>query len=435
MTETWPDPPALTTVATLPCTSWVLGPAYEMPASCQPTNWDEYGGDQYYSPGICFSGWTVGCSVSFYSDWGTTRLRPIQSDETAMMCVPEGFDCWSLTHVAAATTPVPSSVGTWQPLFQIRWKSSDLSHLETHPLTPGLRMIRSADATVTFTSLVVVPATQPARTNSPGVSAGTHYGGLSAAAKAGIGVGAAVVGLLLLIGTILFIRRRRSSLAKKGGEGTIGHDGPHELDPSTTKTVAELGGEGEKSRNMLELDAGKDMTIPQPVATAAELSPAAVAATAVTVPEMPDSSPTKSPRQFAELYAGQPWSSFQGQAGHGPSHHSSIQALPSDTTHHSSSYYDYGYNNIDMQSTGSPHAQTMVSQEPDNEQTAGTPASFSTPQDSESAAELARLKAEYEELESQRRTLLRLRQVEEEQAALKERIAVAERSLGQGSGG
>ncbi|KAK3328831.1 hypothetical protein B0H66DRAFT_526231 [Apodospora peruviana] len=60
------------------------------------------------------------------------------------------------------------------------------------------------------------------------------------------------------------------------------------------------------------------------------------------------------------------------------------------------------------------------------------------PSNSAAADMLVRLQAEYEQLELERQTLLRLRQIQEEQAVLREKIAAAmaeaERSLGQGRG-
>lgn len=69
----------LTTVWTPECGS-ILSSDQTSTASCQPPNWDvvwlEFG---YYSPGICFNGYTAGCDITY---------RDIEPGETAMNCVP-----------------------------------------------------------------------------------------------------------------------------------------------------------------------------------------------------------------------------------------------------------------------------------------------------------------------------------------------------------
>ncbi|KAK0651052.1 hypothetical protein B0T16DRAFT_489144 [Cercophora newfieldiana] len=111
-------------------------------------------------------------------------------------------------------------------MIQIRWQSSDLSVLETHPL-----------AAITPTGS---PPTEsgPASTPPPNPALGTSNPGLSTAAKAGIGVGVGVA-VLLLVAVIIFIRRHRSThLKSKTAEDRVevGDTSRKELD-GTSKPV------------------------------------------------------------------------------------------------------------------------------------------------------------------------------------------------------
>lgn len=78
---------AMTTVLTLGCGPLVWHPASTWTANydlCYPPNWVNYWNTHsYYSPAICPSSWTVGCTRS-YSDQGPS----VTAGETAMMCVP-----------------------------------------------------------------------------------------------------------------------------------------------------------------------------------------------------------------------------------------------------------------------------------------------------------------------------------------------------------
>ena len=85
---------ALTTVWTPPCglDRWFTEPNKDkilVPQSCRPPNWGAYftnvdgrGAGGYYSPAICPSGFTLGCS-RFSSDQGPEPLP----GETAYNCV------------------------------------------------------------------------------------------------------------------------------------------------------------------------------------------------------------------------------------------------------------------------------------------------------------------------------------------------------------
>jgi hypothetical protein len=115
---------------------------------------------------------------------------------------------------------VAATIGTWQNLFQIRWKSSDLSILKTHRLTPGLRLATNT-ATTTRSDLDST-FTNPAGTDSAtqGPASTTSATSPSTAAKAGIGVGAAIIAVLILACLFLLLRYYRSArLTKSTGDG------------------------------------------------------------------------------------------------------------------------------------------------------------------------------------------------------------------------
>ena len=70
----------LTTVWTPPCGAYYRA-EHRLTTSCHAPDvlsvWVHREG--YYSPGICFQGYTVGCKVSW---------KPVEPDETAVVCVP-----------------------------------------------------------------------------------------------------------------------------------------------------------------------------------------------------------------------------------------------------------------------------------------------------------------------------------------------------------
>lgn len=106
----------------------------------------------------------------------------------------------SWPSVASASSGISSAA-----LIQIRWQSSDLSILETHPLTPGLRFVSTTSA----------PPGELGGTSSPNSD---DSGGLSTGAKAGIGAGIGAAALLFLIAVIIFIRRHRSTRLNQPAE-------------------------------------------------------------------------------------------------------------------------------------------------------------------------------------------------------------------------
>ncbi|KAK0648696.1 hypothetical protein B0T16DRAFT_456154 [Cercophora newfieldiana] len=132
---------ALTTVSTLPCTSYMWGDDFSEPTQCRIpffsyANFIGSTSRKYFSPGICFAGWTVGC------DFPGPRDTGIPETVTRKLCVPSGFECCgpssAVTTVACNTTAVAASIYTWQPAFEIRWAEGEVGQFQTHPMTPGL---------------------------------------------------------------------------------------------------------------------------------------------------------------------------------------------------------------------------------------------------------------------------------------------------------
>lgn len=196
---------ALTSVFTPPCpTSWLLTttrllsqyPAFPTtgPTSCDPPSWRTNiagTGFQYYSPAICPRGFVVGpnCGITkTRTDEGFPAIAP---GETVAYCVPVGLTCttdvtdfrggvWGFAR-AATTAGALVTVG---PAIQIRWVEADLSMLETHPLTPGLKLGRAtAESTLPVaprplttslvTSTIKTSERRPAPTGTDGTSSAT----------------------------------------------------------------------------------------------------------------------------------------------------------------------------------------------------------------------------------------------------------------------
>ncbi|KAI1372533.1 hypothetical protein F4677DRAFT_264880 [Hypoxylon crocopeplum] len=176
----------LTTVFTPPCSvTWLLTttkvpsqyPAFPTtgPASCDPPLWTDYlsqKGFAYYSPAICPSGFSAGCTA------GPRRsgegFPAITADETAVYCVPSGFTCTSDTTDFRGgvwgflrTSSANGASVTVGPAIQIRWREDDLSKLATDPLTPGLVATR-ASTSLSPLLVIATPAAPPqVSTTSP----------------------------------------------------------------------------------------------------------------------------------------------------------------------------------------------------------------------------------------------------------------------------
>ncbi|KAK8095656.1 uncharacterized protein PG998_002287 [Apiospora kogelbergensis] len=199
---TVPIAAALTTVFTPSCSqSWLLTttrapsqfPPFPTggPSSCDPPSWKDNiaaQGIRFYSPAICPSGFFVGPNCGVTKTRTQEGFAPVTSGETVAYCVPTDHTCttdttdfrggvWGFATATEAGTQV-----TVAPAIQIRWRDSDLSILQTHPLTPGLLLVGDRTlptptsvptASPTGTSMrftTLVPAPSETRSSPPIVS-------------------------------------------------------------------------------------------------------------------------------------------------------------------------------------------------------------------------------------------------------------------------
>ncbi|KAI0173022.1 hypothetical protein GGR52DRAFT_432411 [Hypoxylon sp. FL1284] len=179
----------LTTVFSPPCpTTWLLTttkvpsqyPAFPTtgPESCDPPNWTRnlaQKGFAYYSPAICPSGFTAGCTIS--NPRTGEGFPPLTAQETAMYCVPSGFTCTSDTTdfrggvwgYLRTDTASKGSV-TVGPAIQIRWQEKDLIDLATDPLNPDSFPTKTPESPIA-TITAQVPEIAPSKsTQTPTTS-------------------------------------------------------------------------------------------------------------------------------------------------------------------------------------------------------------------------------------------------------------------------
>ncbi|EPS38985.1 hypothetical protein H072_7242 [Dactylellina haptotyla CBS 200.50] len=151
---------------------------------CAPPQYEQiWYNNGYYSPGICPSGYTVGCTAQGQ----TVNFETINAEETAALCVPSLI---SITRV---------------PAFQIRWQSSDLSIFETPP-------IAGSEVTTVTIAPVAITVTAPPRTSTVTIRqtilVSTDEPPLSTGGIVGIAVGVGVIAILgSIAATFLLIRK------------------------------------------------------------------------------------------------------------------------------------------------------------------------------------------------------------------------------------
>lgn len=203
---------------------------------CMPPNFNNYWNWQigYYSPGICPSGYTQACDFptslatfsSFTDEYASSKSWPyyggeVKSDETARLCCPTGYNCYStgmmgvgwsyslcISTVPSTTLRDPevttgTAYTTTENLafaIQVRWRSEDLSILETNPTVPGQTIVQTEAITQEATPQATQGGTDS--TDAPG-----PFSRGSVAVAAGVSIG---VFFLLLLTAILIWR-----LAKK----------------------------------------------------------------------------------------------------------------------------------------------------------------------------------------------------------------------------
>jgi len=178
------------------------------------------------------------------------------------------FECYSNWPGWGTQTVSGARIST--PLVGIRWASSDLSRLQTHPLTPGLVLAgvtsnsgSSGSSTSSSTSISTTHATTPIPIPKPS-------SGLSGGTIAGAVVGA-VVGILILavVFVLLFIRRRRRRRTEDASPAVnLGTDG---------NAKPELHGDSKAPTNSTAVELNTDIEAQPPVELPADSSPISVA--------------------------------------------------------------------------------------------------------------------------------------------------------------
>lgn len=204
---------------------------------CMPPNFNNYWNWQigYYSPGICPSGYTAACDFptslatfsSFTDESSSSKSWPyyggeVKSDETARLCCPTGYNCYStgmmgvgwsyslcISTVPSTTMRDPevttgTAYTTTENLayaIQVRWREEDLSILETNPTVPGQTIVQTEAVTEEVTPTATSTGTSDSTDDPESFSRGT------VAVAAGVSIGGF---LLVLLSAILVWR-----LAKK----------------------------------------------------------------------------------------------------------------------------------------------------------------------------------------------------------------------------
>jgi hypothetical protein len=213
--QTTYTPPATAAVTTLGTHFYVsLGPAQTSSATtCLPAGWAP--ASQYFSPGICPSGYSMAsstfnttgavtetqalCCPSNYiasptndTDWGsqlwlTDRCTLLVADQTEVITVTTMFGTDSLQ--AAASGP---GLGINAYGVSIRWQSTD-------------RISSSSTNTTSFSSGTSTPTPKPT---------------ISTGAKAGIAVGVVVFALIIILCIAFFAISRRRAASASNKENT-----------------------------------------------------------------------------------------------------------------------------------------------------------------------------------------------------------------------
>ncbi|KAG9249719.1 uncharacterized protein F5Z01DRAFT_715498 [Emericellopsis atlantica] len=157
------------------------GPAGD---ECCPTGWAS---NRYFSPGVCPLGYQA-CTLP------TTTQR----DETTNLCCPSGFDCVTDLHYATCH----SLLQTPEP-FPYSWNGTTGTLTVTWVTATAIQIrFKASDS-----DIVPIPTASFSLPGKP----------MSMGVKAGIGVGATVGTIALLVGLCCGIRKYRSRRQRAGG--------------------------------------------------------------------------------------------------------------------------------------------------------------------------------------------------------------------------
>ncbi|KAI1212625.1 uncharacterized protein F4807DRAFT_413790 [Annulohypoxylon truncatum] len=217
--------------STVACRQFHLGPTTST-SVCFPTSWSPSSG-AYISPGGCPSGYTVACAYT-------------EEPERTATCCPSGYSCQTLSEgfpwftTDLCVQSMPDSI-TYQYTTRTPGKNP-----ETSTTTGGgtlnafgiaIRWHLSDLATATATTTPIVSAPVITTTNPT-------FDDLSSGAKAGIGVGAAIAGILALVGTFLLWRRCRR---RRLGRPAVMYEPQFVEHYQPTKVPSELAGNNERN--------------------------------------------------------------------------------------------------------------------------------------------------------------------------------------------
>ncbi|PVH80317.1 hypothetical protein DL98DRAFT_515423 [Cadophora sp. DSE1049] len=212
--------------------------AEDQKTKCLPSGWAAT--SQYFSPGVCPTGYSQAC-------WVTSSAST--DIETLATCCPSGYTCATLppvsyptwlpplysTQVCVGTGGQGSSLGT----FPVTKVTDGTTVVSNTVLSGGVNAYgvsirfkaETADATsggsssaTGSSSVTTISSTESASSTSRGTP--NAESGLSTGAKAGIGAGAAVIGVALLAFLTWFALRRRERAAGCGDETQQYHDQP-----------------------------------------------------------------------------------------------------------------------------------------------------------------------------------------------------------------
>ncbi|KAH7114630.1 hypothetical protein EDB81DRAFT_920569 [Dactylonectria macrodidyma] len=200
----------LTTVWSAPedCPSILQFEYVESSSSCYPPDYSAvFYYDRFYSPGICPDGYTSGCKPT------DTDYGPIRSTETAAICVPSSYSCSSgfQAHAISASGDNTDHV----PAFQIRWAESDLSVLETPPVTTADPPSEASRSTAT----VIGTASTESKSSPSSPS-------LSTSTVAGIAVASAAI-VAIIAAFLFFLFQRRVLHASQKDQGPAPQQQPY----------------------------------------------------------------------------------------------------------------------------------------------------------------------------------------------------------------
>ncbi|KAJ2896203.1 hypothetical protein MKZ38_005771 [Zalerion maritima] len=191
----------------------------ELASSCYPFAFEFVKDRAHYSPGICPSGLTSAkINQAPTEDINDFFFPDTRAGETAIYCCQPGHVVYVYTSVDAPPQCLDrfSSSGTGDPTVfqtavQVRWKESDLSVLETHPLSSGVVLVDEDSTISPVSQSASSTASASAESQSPVFTASlpTAKDGLNTGEIAGIAVGAVAGVACALAGAWLFIWKRR----------------------------------------------------------------------------------------------------------------------------------------------------------------------------------------------------------------------------------